>query len=234
MADDGVPEEFFNEFLRRLRVAAKITQKNLAIEIGVTPAQVNWWETGMFAPSNRTMARAGTALARLLGVPEAELLKVHRETRMTNRWVRRKSACGTYSGYVSHIWHGEDPCQACRDANNAYQKALRKNHPRKDAPVKRDSCGTAFGAGRHYYHNEPACEECREANRRYQEERSRAASVQPMRLAPCGTESGYSRHRRHGEDACDECKQAVADAARDRRKHRRNAAGDQAASSPRP
>ena len=220
MTDDGVPEEFFNEFLRRLRIAAKITQAEVAVTIGATPAQVNWWEMGIFAPSNRTMARAGTVLARLLGVSEAELLKVHQETRKARRWVRRGSACGTASGFTSHNWHGEDPCQPCRDANNAYQKALYESHPRKDEPTKRDSCGTPFGAGRHYYHNEPVCEECAEARRRYQEERRRAEGVLPMRLADCGTGSGYAKHLRHDEDACDECKRAVADAARDRRKRR--------------
>ena len=225
MTDDSVPEEFFNEFLRRLRIAAKVTQQQLAVAIGATPAQVNWWETGLFAPADRTIARAGADLAEILGVPLTDLLKVHRETRMARRWVRHRSACGTYSGYVSHVWHGEDPCRACRNANNAYQKALQEKHPRKSAPVKRDSCGTSFGAGRHYYHNEPACEECREANRRYQRERSRAGGVQPMKLAPCGTEGGYKKHRRHGEDACDECRRAAADAARDRRRRRRNAAG---------
>lgn len=207
MADDSVPEEFFNEFLRRLRMAARITQKELAITIGATPAQVNWWETGIFAPSNRTMARAGATLARILGVTEAELLKVHQETRKARRWVRRGSACGTYSGFVSHQWHGENPCQACREANNAYQKELYAKHPRKDVPTKRDSCGTTFGAGRHYYHSEPPCEECQEcqeANRLYQEGRKRAEGVQPMRLAPCGTRTAYNRHQRRGE-TCDEC-----------------------------
>lgn len=223
MANDGVPEEFFNEFLRRLRVAAKITQKELAIVIGATPAQVNWWETGLFAPSDRTMARAGATLARILDVPEAHLLKVHRETRRARRWVRRGSACGTYSGYVSHVWHGEEPCQACRDANNDYNKALQEKHPRKDAPVRRESCGATFGAGRHYYHNEPPCDECREANLRYQEKRRRAKGAQPMKLAPCGTESGYARHRRHGEDACADCKRAVADAEKARRGRRKAA-----------
>lgn len=215
MTDDGVPEEFFNEFLRRLRVAAKITQQDLAIAIGATPAQVNWWETGLFAPSNRTMARAGATLARILGVPEADLLKVHRETRRARRWVRRGSACGTQSGFVSHTWHGEDPCQACRDANNAYQKALYESHPRKDVPTKRDSCGSAFGAGRHYYHSEPLCEECREANLRYREERRRAQGAAPMRLAPCGTPTAYYRHKRRGE-TCRDCEGVVTPQRRNR------------------
>jgi DNA-binding XRE family transcriptional regulator len=209
MASNDVPEEFFNEFLRRLRLAARITQKNLAISIGVTPAQVNWWETGLFAPSDRTIARCGIVLADLLRVPAAELLRVHRETRAARRWVRRGSACGTRSGYVSHLWHGEDPCQGCRDANKAANKALYGRSPRKDVPAKRDSCGTPFGAGRHYYHNEPACDECREANNRYQEERRRAAGGQPMKLAACGTPTAYDRHKRRGE-RCDVCNEARA------------------------
>ena len=217
MANDSVPEEFFNEFLRRHRMAAGITQKNLAIDIGVTPAQVNWWETGKFVPSQRTIARAGAVLARLLKVPLEDLLKVHRETRQANRWVKHKSACGTYSGYVSHLWHGEAPCQACRDANNAYNKALYEKHPRKHAPTKRDSCGTTFGSGRHYWHNEPLCDECREANLRYQEERRRAKGERPMRLAPCGTRTAYNRHQRRGE-TCEECERTMSPPRRRKRK----------------
>jgi len=40
---------------------------------------------------------------------------------------RRRQPCGTRAAYVRHERMGEVPCQACRDARNAYERAARKS-----------------------------------------------------------------------------------------------------------
>lgn len=37
-------------------------------------------------------------------------------------------AHGTHRGYAAHHYRGEKPCDACREANNAYAKTLRDKH----------------------------------------------------------------------------------------------------------
>lgn len=43
----------------------------------------------------------------------------------------RTAECGTMSGYASHYYHGEAPCQPCKDAQYAYIRQWREN--RKEA-----------------------------------------------------------------------------------------------------
>lgn len=38
----------------------------------------------------------------------------------------RSAECGTPSGYTSHYYHGERPCEACKDAHREYRRAWRK------------------------------------------------------------------------------------------------------------
>jgi 5-methylcytosine-specific restriction endonuclease McrA len=50
---------------------------------------------------------------------------------------KRKSVaeCGTLSGYRKHFTNKTSPCQACRDARNAYRSAYYKAHPEKKRAI---------------------------------------------------------------------------------------------------
>lgn len=45
--------------------------------------------------------------------------------------------CGTYAEYQAHRSRGEDPCDDCRAANNAYKREYLKARPEKYAATKR-------------------------------------------------------------------------------------------------
>lgn len=57
---------------RRIRVAAALTQQEVADAVGVTEAAISTWESGKHRPSGRPALRYGrllAALARQLGEP---------------------------------------------------------------------------------------------------------------------------------------------------------------------
>jgi hypothetical protein len=42
---------------------------------------------------------------------------------------RQAAPCGTYGAYQAHRKRGQEPCDACRAANAAYERQYRKNSP---------------------------------------------------------------------------------------------------------
>jgi len=40
--------------------------------------------------------------------------------------IREVSNCGTYGGFQTHQILGEDPCDPCREARNAYMRKYRR------------------------------------------------------------------------------------------------------------
>lgn len=66
--------------IKRLRLAASLSQPDLAKRVGVSPATVSYWEAGLCKPR----ARHYGPLAEALGIDAMELTKViHPELRQT-------------------------------------------------------------------------------------------------------------------------------------------------------
>ena len=42
------------------------------------------------------------------------------------RTPRQRPPCGTASGYRSHLWYGETPCDPCKAAHPAYKTEWRR------------------------------------------------------------------------------------------------------------
>lgn len=82
--------------------------------------------------------------------------------------------CGTRSAYQRHRRHGEEPDEACRQANTAYHRRLRCSEPRRETqygPQTDPACGTVIGFERHRRRYEVPCAPCRQALREYQRQR---------------------------------------------------------------
>ena len=144
-----------------------------------------------------------------------------------------RRTCGSPAGYHKHYDAKEEACQACKDAQNAKQRARydpRKRHlrylksigetPKRkytkrreagvsdntlDDPIWRPICGTHNGRRRHYEMGEKPCEPCREAGNKYLRDR-----YSPVRQH-CGTIAGWRVHRRLKEPVCDACQAAQID-----------------------
>ena len=72
---------------------------------------------------------------------------------------RELSPCGSMAAARRHWRNGEDPCDACREAELEYQRARKGSEPFRPA-----ACGTVSGYRRHRRDGEQACVECRAAN----------------------------------------------------------------------
>lgn len=72
---------------------------------------------------------------------------------------RELKPCGTFAAARRHWRNGEDPCDACREAELEYQRARLGYKPFKAA-----ACGTVSGYRRHWRNGEQACPECNAAN----------------------------------------------------------------------
>ena len=64
--------------------------------------------------------------------------------------------CGTQAAYKRHLRHGEEPCDACKEAEYSRK--------RKGGPFQPARCGTQTGYQRHLGLREEPCKECRRAN----------------------------------------------------------------------
>jgi hypothetical protein len=84
-----------------------------------------------------------------------------------------EAQCGTYSGYNSHLYFGEDPCEPCREANRQY-KRKRYAAPKDPATLPPIEHGTPKGARQHWYRGESPCDRCRVAYYAWQNPRARA------------------------------------------------------------
>lgn len=95
----------------------------------------------------------------------------------------------------------------------------------KDGPPQRKVAehGTLAGYHRHSRTDHtPPCEPCKAAKNQY--ERARHLPKAPKPPVECGSTAGYRRHRYAGEPTCDPCRDANAQAKRDERARRRDAA----------
>jgi hypothetical protein len=70
--------------------------------------------------------------------------------------------CGTNAAYQRHLVRGEEPCEPCRKANRAYQRAWRNGEP--TPPPEPKPCGTRAAYVRHRRNGEEPCQACRDAN----------------------------------------------------------------------
>ncbi|GAB3117979.1 hypothetical protein GCM10027160_29370 [Streptomyces calidiresistens] len=104
---------------------------------------------------------------------------------------RPLAPCGTTAAYSRHRRRGEEPCQPCRDAYNASQRArYRRARRRAGLPAcVLAPCGTPSARRRHRRRAE-SCPDC------------------ALSLKPCGTPAAYKRHRRRGEEPCQPCRDA--------------------------
>lgn len=76
---------------------------------------------------------------------------------------------GDHAGYAAHIYHGEEPCEACRKAERAYQQEKRRKarmtaRSSEDKPQRHGDHG---GYSAHLYRGEEPCEACREGESAY-------------------------------------------------------------------
>lgn len=72
---------------------------------------------------------------------------------------RELSPCGSMAAARRHWRNGEDPCDACREAELEYQRAKRGSQPFRPAV-----CGTVGGYRRHLRETGQACADCKAAN----------------------------------------------------------------------
>jgi len=79
------------------------------------------------------------------------------------------STCGTPAGYRRHYRLREQPCEECRDAYNAHERATYA-----PKPLPRQPCGTPTGYKRHYKRRERPCQPCRDAYNAYERDRRKA------------------------------------------------------------
>lgn len=123
--------------------------------------------------------------------------------------------CPSEQAYRRHLYHGEDPCEGCRQAHRDHSNA--QNPARSisgvhigEQPLGPGECGTVRGYRWHRKAGEPTCQACRSAIAAYARTRhGKATGTQPGRvLAPCGTDAAYKRHRQHNEEPCGPCKAA--------------------------
>jgi len=74
--------------------------------------------------------------------------------------------CGTPAAYRRHLYHGTEPCEACRQANTDYVRGDR--HTKGiHRPYKKPVCGTVGGWNAHQYRNTVPCTPCRLAHNQY-------------------------------------------------------------------
>lgn len=83
--------------------------------------------------------------------------------------------CGTYGAWQRHKRHGEEPCEACVQANRDYVNAYRRKRysaHATDRGVQPEVLehGTRTSYARHYRRGEKPCAECRAASRDYMRE----------------------------------------------------------------
>lgn len=80
---------------------------------------------------------------------------------------RELKPCGTHAAYRRHIAHGEDPCEACLEAEREYKRNRRAEKGSKPRGELRP-CGTTAAYERHVYHGEVPCDACLDAWADYQ------------------------------------------------------------------
>ena len=71
------------ERIRRLRKKAGLTQEQLAEAVGVNPITISWWENDKYLPQTQNVK----ALAKALGVSEADLLNDSQHEHKPGEWV---------------------------------------------------------------------------------------------------------------------------------------------------
>lgn len=77
-----MPDNFGNR-LRALRKKSGLTQEQLAEAIGVNPITISWWENDKYLPKTQSIK----ALAKALGVSEADLLNEPPPVHKPGEWV---------------------------------------------------------------------------------------------------------------------------------------------------
>ena len=73
----------FGDRLRALRKKSGLTQEQLAEAIGVNPITISWWENDKYLPKTQSIK----ALAKALGVSEADLLNEPPPVHKPGEWV---------------------------------------------------------------------------------------------------------------------------------------------------
>lgn len=111
--------------------------------------------------------------------------------------------CGTTAGFKQHYRYDVPVCEACKEANRAYRRGLRK--PRELKP-----CGTHAAYRRHIVEGTEPCTACNEANNAYNREyaQDHPTPIGRFDASACGTYKGYRRHTRRGLKPCDACRVA--------------------------
>ena len=80
---------------------------------------------------------------------------------------RELKPCGTVAAYERHRRHGEEVCDACREARRVHSNAQYTPRDRE-----RPACGTTAGYHYHHRHGEQTCRPCRDAwNSRHRSQR---------------------------------------------------------------
>ncbi len=82
----------------------------------------------------------------------------------------RPKPCGTPAAYQRHHRHGEEPCEACVDAWNAYHRRYRHRRPTGTRPVQHGTPST-------YTNWSCRCEPCTSAWAEYR--RAQRAGIDP-------------------------------------------------------
>lgn len=88
---------------------------------------------------------------------------------------RPLSEHGTPAAYQRHLRWGEEPCEACREANTESKRQQRACPPADSGRRKPIAHGSLKGYQQHRYRGETPCAECREGNAKSQRDRKAAA-----------------------------------------------------------
>jgi len=83
---------------------------------------------------------------------------------------RELKPCGTNAAYARHVEAGEQPCEACKEAHAAYNRARYRvmSGPAYYPAARRTGCGSPNGYQRHRRRREDVCPECQAARAEYQ------------------------------------------------------------------
>jgi len=133
---------------------------------------------------------------------------------MPRRGNAAPTPCPSEQGYRRHLYHGEQPCDGCRQAHLEYGRE-RREAPRSttgvhvgEQPLGPGECGTIRGYRWHRKAGEPTCQECRDVMAAYRRSRYGQAAARRPDVAACGTPAAYSRHLQHSEEPCEACRTA--------------------------
>lgn len=91
--------------------------------------------------------------------------------------------CGTLAARDRHRVRGEEVCEACRAAWNAYMKEYKAKNKKPAARRPPSPCGTVSGYVRHKRVGDPDCEPCRLVWNAYLMERKKRLAQEAVNRA---------------------------------------------------